>query len=150
MVSSDILGKLDIFSGLSRKELKALEGVSEEVHYTKGDIIFREYDEAQKLYVLLRGSVSIQFEVGHHQEAVVHVAGDGQALGWSALIQPYRFTASARCRENSVIVEVDRAGLKVLMDKDCYLGFVIMEKLAELVSMRLRETRLQLISMLHG
>ncbi len=150
MVPSDILGRLDIFSGLTDKELEAVTEVSNIVNYSSGDVIFREYEQAKDLYVLLEGRVAIEFEVGHHQEAVVHVAEGGQAFGWSALVQPYRFTATARCQDDSKVISVDRAGLRKLMDRDCYLGFVIMEKLAEIISMRLRETRLQLISMIHG
>lgn len=56
----------------------------------------------------------------------------------------------ARCQEDSLVITVDRAGLRRLMGRDCYLGFVIMEKLAEIISMRLRETRLQLTIMIHG
>jgi CRP/FNR family cyclic AMP-dependent transcriptional regulator len=150
MVSADILAGLDIFSGLTEKELEAATAITDLVSYERGGVIFRENEEAVDLYVLLEGRVAIEFEVGHHQEAVVHIVREGQAFGWSALVQPYRFTATARCQQDCHVITVDRAGLRRLMDKDCYMGFVIMEKLAELISGRLRETRLQLISMIHG
>lgn len=150
MVPSDVLGRLDIFSGLTGKELDALTRISDTVDCPRGEFIFRENTPADKLYVLSRGRVSVGFEVGHHQEAVVHVVEPGQAFGWSALVQPYQFTATAKCVEDSEVVSVDREGLRRLMDTDCYLGFVIMEKLAEIISERLRQTRLQLISMVNG
>lgn len=150
MVPADVLGGLDIFGGLTESELDAVTRISNITRCNKGEFIFKEYDQARELYVLKEGKVAIEFEVGRHEEAVVHIAQAGQAFGWSALIIPYRFTASARCMEDSEVITVDREGLKKLMDTDCYLGFVIMEKLAEIISVRLRETRLQLISMIHG
>lgn len=150
MVPADVLGRLDIFCGLNPQELDAVTRISDVESCARGAFIFREDDQARLLYILKAGKVAIEFEVGHNQEAVVHIVESGQAFGWSALIQPCRFTASARCMEDCEVITVDREGLKSLMDRDCYLGFVIMEKLAELISTRLRETRLQLISMVNG
>ena len=150
MVNAEVLQKLDIFEGLTAPELDAVTEIADVASFPKGAIVFKENEEAGKLYVLLEGKVAIQFEVGRHLEAVVHTVTAGQAFGWSALVQPYQFTASARCMEDSKLVTVDREGLRRLLDLDCHIGFIIMEKLAELVSGRLRETRIQLISMIHG
>jgi CRP-like cAMP-binding protein len=150
MVDAEILKKLDIFEGLTAPELKAVTQISEVAEYPKGAMVFKENEEAGKLYVLLEGRIAIQFEVGRHLEAVVHTVTPGQAFGWSALVQPYQFTASARCMDDSRVVTVDREGLRNLLELDCRIGFIIMEKLAELVSGRLRETRIQLVNMIHG
>jgi CRP/FNR family cyclic AMP-dependent transcriptional regulator len=150
MVPIETLKGLDIFDGLSEKELESLTEIAEIAELPKGSIIFREHEDANNLFVLLHGNVAIQFEVGHHRDAVVHSVGSGQAFGWSALVQPYQFTATARCINASTLVTISRVKLRDLMEEDCHMGFVIMEKLAELVSERLRETRIQLISMLHG
>lgn len=150
MVPVETLRKLDVFDGLTEFELMEVARVCETREYPVGSMVFRENEDAAKLYILLTGRVAIQFEVGRHQEAVVHTATGGQAFGWSALVQPYKFTASARCMENSNVLTVDREGLRTLLAEDCHIGFIIMEKLAELISGRLRETRMQLISMIHG
>jgi CRP/FNR family cyclic AMP-dependent transcriptional regulator len=150
MVPIETLKGLDIFDGLSDTELESLTEIAEIAELPKGSIIFREHEDANNLFVLLHGNVAIQFEVGHHRDAVVHSVGSGQAFGWSALVQPYQFTATARCINASTLVTISRVKLRNLMEEDCHMGFVIMEKLAELVSERLRETRIQLISMLHG
>src|SRR3990172_6905625 len=136
MVDADVLKKLDIFEGLTAPELKAVTEISEAARFPKGAMVFRENEEAKKLYVLLEGKVAIQFEVGRHLEAVVHTVMPGQAFGWSALVQPYQFTASARCTEDSRLVTVDREGIRKLLELDCHIGFIVMEKLAGLVSGR--------------
>ncbi len=150
MLSFEILKKLDIFDGLPDSELKAIAGISEVIECPKGTMAFKENEEAKKLYVLIEGKVAIQFEVGRHQEAVVHSVASGQAFGWSALVQPYKFTAGARCMEDCKVLTVDREGMRRLLEEDCRVGFIIMEKLAEIISQRLRDTRIQLISMIHG
>jgi len=150
MVPVETLKKLDLFEGLDTDELNAITGLSDVEECGAGTMIFKENDEAKKLYVLLEGKVAIQFEVGRHQDANVHTVAPGQAFGWSALVQPYQFTASARCVTDSKVVTVDGYALKKLTDEDCHMGYIILEKLAEVISARLRETRLQLISMIHG
>ncbi|MBI5190507.1 MAG: cyclic nucleotide-binding domain-containing protein [Nitrospirae bacterium] len=150
MVPVETLKNLDVFGGLTEFEMMEVARVCDTHDYPAGSMVFRENDDADKLYVLLEGRVAIQFELGRHQDAVVHTATGGQAFGWSALVQPYRFTASARCMDDSKILTVDREGLRGLLAEDCHIGFIIMEKLAELISGRLRETRIQLISMVHG
>lgn len=150
MVPVETLKRLDVFDGLTDFELMEVARVCDTREYPTGSIVFKENSDADKLYVLLDGRVAIQFEVGHHQEAVVHTSTGGQAFGWSALVQPYKFTASARCMDDSSILTVDRDGLRNLLAEDCHIGFIIMEKLAEIISQRLRETRIQLISMIHG
>jgi len=150
MVPADTLRKLELFDGLTELELNAVTGLAEVVDYPKGSMIFKENESAAKLYVLLTGRVAIQFELARNQEAVVHTATAGQAFGWSAMVQPYKFTASARCVEDSKIVTVDGEDLRKFAKDDCHVGFVIMEKLAQVISTRLRETRMQLISAVHG
>jgi CRP/FNR family cyclic AMP-dependent transcriptional regulator len=150
MVPADTLRKLDLFDGLSAPELKKLEGISELVDYPRGAFIFIENEEARKLYIMLEGKAAVQFETARHQEAVVHIASSGEAFGWSAMVQPYRFTASARAIEDSRVVAVDGEKLRMFLKDNCHIGFVIMEKLAQAISNRLRETRLQLISCVHG
>jgi len=150
MVPRETLWKLDVFKGLTEREVEALSEISETVEYGPDSVIFRESEEARDLHILLEGRVSMLFEVGRGREAILHTVAEGEAFGWSALVQPYRFTASAKALEKSMVVSVDGPALKKLMDKDCYLGFVIMEKLAELISARLRDTRLQMINLVHG
>ena len=150
MVPVEILKNLDVFDGLTPLELEAITEISEIVTFPRGSMIFREGDEADDLFLLLSGKVSIEFEVGRHQDAVVHSVMPGQAFGWSGLIHPYLFTASARAAEDSKVVTVQRDRLRKLLDMDCHMGFVIMEKLAELITARLRDARIQLISLLHG
>jgi len=150
MVPVETLKKLDIFDGLSEDELNAVKWIAEVEDYPKGSKIFKENEEARKLYILQEGRVAIQFEVGRHLEEVVHTVSSGQAFGWSALVVPYQFTASARCMAESKVITIDREGIRRLFEEDCHIGFIIMEKLAELISERLRETRLQLLNLVHG
>ena len=150
MVPVETLKTFDIFDGLTGPELEQISIIAESRECPKGSVIFRENEDSESLFVLMQGNVAINIEIGRHQEAIVHSVGAGEAFGWSALVQPYQFTASAKCINNSRLVVIDRYALRKLIDQDCHMGFVIMEKLAKLVSDRLRDTRLQLISMLHG
>jgi CRP-like cAMP-binding protein len=70
----------------------------------------------------------------------------GRTFGWSALIEPRRYTASAVCLGEVKVLAIDRADLMKLLEEDLQLGFTVMKKVAEINSSRLRNTRSQLRS----
>jgi CRP-like cAMP-binding protein len=74
------------------------------------------------------------------------VDDQGETFGWSALIEPRRYTASAVCLGEVKVLAIDGAKLSKLLEEDLQLGFTVMKKVAEIISSRLRNTRSQLRS----
>ncbi len=65
------------------------------------------------------------------------VKESGLVFGWSALIEPRLYTASARCLKDSRVIEIDGDRLKGVLEKHPADGLRIMERLAGVIASRL-------------
>ena len=54
-----ILKRVPIFSGFDAESLKILSGISEEVFYNSGELIFEEGEAGDALYIVINGTVKI-------------------------------------------------------------------------------------------
>jgi signal-transduction protein with cAMP-binding, CBS, and nucleotidyltransferase domain len=66
---------------------------------------------------------------------------DNGCVGISALVDPFRYTLSARCTEDSNLIVIKREDLHSLMCKDHELGCFMMNNLAKKLLARLTENR---------
>jgi signal transduction histidine kinase len=71
-MDTDDLRPLFLFAGLSEEQLLSLVAAGEEVHFTEGDVLFREGDPADYWWVLLEGQVELLRRFGH-EETVMSV-----------------------------------------------------------------------------
>ena len=146
MIAYDDLKKIEFFADLTEEELSAVQEICREENYRKGDLIFTEDTSAEHLYVLKSGKISIDIKVaGGDYLSVLTVSHFAEPFGWSALVAPFKFTASARCMEDSIIFSIDGWKLLGLIERDYRMGFHIMRRIAKIISARVRDTRLQLI-----
>lgn len=76
----------------------------------------------------------------------VDVATDGEVLGWSALVEPYEYTLSARCMNNCRVLAVNGDMVRGVMADDVNLGYEFMRRLTKIISLRLTHSRLRLTS----
>ena len=151
MISYDDIKRIDFFKDFTEDELKAVQEICNEESYRAGAIIFNEDDPALHLYVLKTGKVSTEIKIASGKYlSVLTLSNFAEPLGWSALVEPFRFTATARCVEDSTIFSIDAMKLMDLIKKDYRMGFLVMRRIARLISERIRDTRLQLIHTFYG
>jgi glutaminase len=83
------LASLDLFKGLSRDEVRLIEGLARPLVFEKGQTIVREGDAAKLFFAVARGTVSVQLRVpAGDSERVVRIAslGPGLSFGEMALL----------------------------------------------------------------
>ncbi|MCD6567566.1 MAG: cyclic nucleotide-binding domain-containing protein [Dehalococcoidia bacterium] len=140
----DTLRKAEYFVGITDEGLELIDEFCRLETYDEGTVLYHEGDVAKDLYVVQKGKVSIRIEEGQTRPLTVTIVSDGEAFGWSALVEPHRFTAGAKCLEKTSIVVIDGPKIHELCQGDSHLGVVIMENLAYLISCRLRHARQQI------
>lgn len=151
MIAYDDLKRIEFFTELTDGELEGIQPLCKEQHYRAGDLIFIEDTPADHLYVLKSGRISIDITVGSGKYvSVLTVSHFAEPFGWSTLVAPFRFTATARCIEDSTVFSIDGKKLMGLIEKDYRMGFLIMRRVAKIISERVRDTRLQLIHTFYG
>jgi CRP/FNR family cyclic AMP-dependent transcriptional regulator len=149
MVSPELLRRYPFFAGLSDEELKSIAMISEEQKYEANTFIFRERDPAKKLFVLLEGTVDIMVDTDEEglQHETVSTLSPGDVFCWSSVVEPYVLTASAFAATPATTIAMDGAGLRAMFELDCHLGYRILQKAAQVISSRLKDTRIQMLSM---
>jgi CRP/FNR family transcriptional regulator len=152
MVSIEALQDCELFGELNDAELGEIAALCREESYPAGAIVFTEAETAEDLYILQEGKVALQIQL----RSMAQISGDvtieevepGRVFGWSALVKQRRLTASARCLEDVKVVAVKGWVLNQLFERNAHIGFVVMKRLADVISSRLRISRERLAE--HG
>ena len=150
MVPVEALAKTPIFQGLSQKHLEAIAEISQRQVFETGATVFLEGQQAVRAFVLEDGKVALEMKIQldpnqQPRHTIIDVLSPGDLFAWSALVEPYVLTMSARCIKRASVIAVNAADLRKLMEIDCSLGFTIMQRLAGVISRRLHDTRAQLV-----
>jgi len=151
MALLDTLKSSELFGGLETGHLKKVGDWCRGSSYREGEMVFKEGDEAKEIYVLVSGRVALEMEVRPVPSrpgipTAVEVVTEGETLGWSALVEPYVYTLSARCMSNCEVLAINGDMLRKVMADDVGLGYELMKRLTKIVSLRLAHTRLRLTS----
>jgi CRP-like cAMP-binding protein len=131
---------VDLFQGLSVDAVRRLSVIGRARTLAEGDYLFLLGDAAEYLYVVAKGTVDLclPMRLGSAVKDIpVESAVAGRALGWSALVKPYRFTLSARAAEPSEVIGFARGDLQQLFNDAPEVGIRFLANLSELVGVRL-------------
>lgn len=144
MIKSQLLSQAEFFEGLSVEQLATIADQCEEVSCRQGEVLFREGHKAERLYILSEGEIHISIQLSSRPERLTMSVIDepGQVLGWSALVAPYQYTASALCKTDGRLLAIDGQALMQVLKQDPTMGFVIVQRLVEVIGARLRHTRI--------
>jgi CRP-like cAMP-binding protein len=99
------------------------------------------------LYILVKGEIHISIQLSSRPERVTMSVIDepGQIFGWSALVALYQYTASAWCQTDSQLLAMDGQALKQTLGQDPEMGFLLLQRLTEVIGTRLGRTRIALL-----
>jgi CRP-like cAMP-binding protein len=148
MVSPELLRRHPFFAGFADNELKCLAMAGREMSLDQGERLFAEGEAASAFYFLLDGEVEVLICASEDCPESVALSSlpAGQLIGWSALVEPNIYTASARATRPSRVIAFSRADFEPLM-ADAHLYCLMMYKVAQVIGHRLKDTRVQLISL---
>ncbi len=146
MVSADALRESQFFGGLSDEALQSLADIARPVSFEEGATIFHQSTPASTLYLLLDGWVDIVMGNDVHDELLTALSR-GDIFGWSAIVEPYVYTSSARCATPVSALAFAAGELLALFQADARLCYTLMNRTCRVVASRLRATQLQLASL---
>ena len=136
MISIDRLKEVEILQGLSEWELQSIAHYFNEETIAAGVSICQECARAEKLYILQQGSVSIR----SRRIGQLDLNTPGKIVGWSFLVPPFRYTASAETTTPSRLLVIKSPDFYYLIHKEPKMGVKIMDNLAQVVATRLQGT----------
>lgn len=142
----DVLGKVDIFCGLTHSELDLVAPLCEDRRYKANQVIFAEKSSGTDVYIVRKGKVRIEISLRGKDCATVWRASDGQIFGELALVDRGRRSATAICETDCELIAINGDSLDQLFENNSRVGYVIMRNLASVLAGRLRKTNLQLLA----
>ncbi|MBM3166792.1 MAG: cyclic nucleotide-binding domain-containing protein [Chloroflexi bacterium] len=146
MVPNEALRQYSLFKGVDDKELAKLAPLCHEKTYDAGAALFNQGNKASKLHLCKKGSVDIIVHLTEPWgiDVTVHKAKAGEIFGWSSLVEPHIYTASAKCSEKTEVIQIEASDLARLFEENPHLGYVVMANLSAVISSRLGEYRQKL------
>ncbi len=131
-----------LFQGLTQSQIEQISVIAREQQIPKGRWLFHENHEARHIYLLQAGAVELVTKVEDSIEIPITVIRpDNGCVGVGALVEPYLYSLSARCLDDSRLLVIDKTELHNLMASDCEMRSIIMTNLAQKMLNRLKETR---------
>lgn len=152
MISPELLRRYPFFGGLDDAQLKALAMIADDLDFDAGTTLFESDEAATGLYLLMAGSVELYYVVGDPADPGLRkefYASDitlGEIVGISALVEPHRYTSTARAVSPSRVLKLDAAALRALCEVDARLAVSLLRQTAKTAKQRLHDTRVQLIA----
>ncbi|HET6459856.1 MAG TPA: cyclic nucleotide-binding domain-containing protein [Syntrophales bacterium] len=150
MVSPDQLKNYNFFKGFTNEELKKFAEIASEESYKAGVQIWKKGEPAGNLSLLKEGKVLMTMDTyagpsRPPMQVTVDVVTKGDAMGWSAVVEPYIYTLGTRCIDDSQLINFNAAKVKEMINKDKALGFKFMHAIAKVVAARLTHTEIILV-----
>ena len=134
VLSIDRLRKVDILEGLAEEELQSIAQYFEEENVNAGVTLCEEGARAERLYVLEQGTVSISFKKGGQYDIDI----PGKIVGWSFLVPPFLYTASAVAKTPSKILVIKSPDFYYVIHKEPKMGMKVINNLAQVIVSRLK------------
>ena len=141
----DLIGQAPALAKLAPEHRAALAACASEETYEPDALLLREGAEEPAFFVLRDGHVALEVFVPQRGAVAIQTLHDGDLLGWSWLIEPYRAAFDARALETTHVIRFDAARLREAMAGDPTLGADLLRAFAAVIVQRLQATRLQLL-----
>jgi CRP-like cAMP-binding protein len=137
------IAQSELFKNVGSATVEAITGQGKEKTLNGDEVVFGEGDRAEKFYVLGEGSVDLTMG---HEELCFVVDRPGEVFGWSALLEPYEYRASAHCRVGCRLLEIPRGAIEKAAKSHPEDGTTIFRNLAGIATRKLHEAYRQRIS----
>jgi CRP-like cAMP-binding protein len=140
-----VLAKHPFLRDVPERHLRLLVGCASQVRFAPGEFLFRMGEEANRFYLLRQGRVAMEHYTAEHGAITVETVGEGEALGWSWLVPPYRWHLDGRVIEPTLALSFDAVCLRGKCEEDHDLGYELYKRFAPVIAQRLQATRLQVL-----
>ncbi len=140
-----LLKQHPFFKGLDAETYELLDGCGANEVFNEGDMVFREGQPADKLYLIRVGEVDLQHGGPGGDITPIQTLRDGDVLGWSWLVPPYSWRFSAQAKKRTRLISLDANCLRNKCDENHDVGYAIAMRIATVVLDRLTALRLKMV-----
>lgn len=141
----EVLRTADLFAGLTLEQIAAVAALGETRTFRRGEIIVREEDAGDELYIVLTGQVEVACAAAVCYPPLV-LLGAGQGFGEMSMLDSGPRSATIACITNTAEILILRgAPLLALSEREPSIGYRIMVNLARDLAFKLRHRNISLL-----
>ena len=140
----DVLKRIQIFDGLSNRELRNFARISYQRIYAENETIVIEGQDSAGMYVILDGTVKVTRKVEDGTTITLKTLENGTFFGDVGLLDNAPRTATVTAIRSSRIIGFFRPELLTLIESDPKLASKVIFVLAKVLASRLRFTNQEL------
>ncbi len=140
-----LLAEAKAFNGMSEEHLALIAGCAQNKVFEQGEYLMREGDDADSFYAIRTGQVAMEIFVPQRGPVMIETIDEGDLLGWSWLVPPYRCHLDARAVGTVHSVAFDAVCLRGKADQDPVLGYELMKRFIPIIVERLQATRVRML-----
>ena len=140
-----ILGEHRLFAGLGQPFLELAAGCAKNVVFKADEYLFHADDAADWIYLIRHGRVAQEVATPSRGAVQFETVGEGEVVGLTWLLPPYRWGYDARATELTRTIALDARCLRDKCEADHDLGYEILKRFLPVLVQRLQATRLQML-----
>ncbi|MEM8961706.1 MAG: cyclic nucleotide-binding domain-containing protein [Acidobacteriota bacterium] len=131
---------------LTPMEINLFATLSKEQRLTSGEVIFREGQAGDRMFIVLEGRVMISKQIAGAGEEALAILERGDYFGEMALIDHQPRSADAKAHEDgAVVLSISRDVIENVLDIQKVSSLTLLKLMCDLVAKRLREVDDKLI-----
>jgi CRP/FNR family transcriptional regulator, cyclic AMP receptor protein len=134
-------------AGLSPDTVARLAAIAEIRELPPGSEVVHEGQVTEALSIVLSGRVALRTLVPERGMVTILTVEQGDVVGWSAVVPPFRATSVGIAIEPVTLLELPGEKLRQLLRSDHALAASVYPRILQIVGRRLAVTRLQLLDL---
>ncbi len=142
-----LLKEHPFFHGLAPEDLEILAGCAKNERFEKGQFLYRENQNADRLFIIRQGTVSLEIYSARRGAIVFQKVREGDVLGTSWIVPPYVSGCDARALETVRAVSLDGPCMRRKCDADPRLGYELLKRSVAVLVGRLEAAHFQLLDL---
>jgi CRP-like cAMP-binding protein len=133
------------FTGFEAELGDLITGCARNLRFEPGQYLFRSGEAANEFYLIRHGTVALEIQPPGKPPIITATEGEGDIVGTSWLVPPYRWSFDARATTLVRAISLDATCLRAKCEADHHLGYALMKRFLPEISQRLDATRLQML-----
>jgi CRP-like cAMP-binding protein len=142
------LANVELLKNFTEAEAGELMAVCDEVVGQTGDVILEVGQTSRALYIVVDGSIEIDFEVPKLGERVVVQLAPGSVFGEISFFHGAPHSATARCLAPTTLIKLDRSQYDALLAQSHVAALKVGANAATILATRLQSTDQWIVEML--
>jgi len=143
----DRLAGAEALAHLTDDQRATIAGCGHAATHAAGEYLLREGEVASAFFIIEAGVVALETFVPERGALTIETLHDGDLLGWSWLVPPYRVAFDARALTDTRSLHFEAACLRGKCEADPALGYALLKLFSAVILERLQSARVQLLDL---